>query len=43
LQDVADTPLTIGDPIYGPATPNFTDFMAPGIVIVIIYFLVSML
>ena len=39
MQDVAKTPLDIGEPLYGPAVPNFTDFMAPGIILLIIFFL----
>jgi hypothetical protein len=31
--------LDIGEPIYGPKIPNFTDFMAPGIILLIIFFL----
>ena len=38
-KETADSPLLIGDPIYGPKEPNFTDFMAPGIIILIIFFL----
>jgi hypothetical protein len=36
---VGHTPLEQGTPIYGTKNPNFTDFMAPGIVLLIIYFL----
>ena len=38
-EETGDIPLVIGDPIYGEETPNFTDFMAPGIIILIIFFL----
>lgn len=38
-EGIAENPLVIGDPIYGPKRPNFTEFMAPGIIIIIIFFL----
>lgn len=37
--ETSDLPLIIGDPVYGPEEANFTDFMAPGIIILIIFFL----
>ena len=37
--DAANSPVVIGDPIYGPKVPNFTEFMAPGIILLIIFFL----
>jgi hypothetical protein len=37
--DVADAPFKFNDPIYGVKNPNFTEFMAPGIIIIIIFFL----
>lgn len=36
---VGEPPLQFGDPVYGPEDPNFTEFMAPGIIILIIFFL----
>jgi hypothetical protein len=38
-KDAARTPLDFGPPIYGTQIPNFTDFMAPGIILIIVYFL----
>ena len=37
--DLADPPVRFNEPIYGSASPNFTEFMAPGIIIIIIFFL----
>ncbi len=31
--------MDFGPPIYGAQVPNFTDFMAPGIILIIVYFL----
>jgi hypothetical protein len=36
---VADLPLMFGDAVYGLEDSTFTDFMAPGTVILIVYFL----
>jgi ABC-type multidrug transport system ATPase subunit/ABC-type multidrug transport system permease subunit len=36
---VAPGPVTFQDPVYGEKDPSFTEFMAPGIIILIIYFL----
>lgn len=38
-QDMASLPLRFNDPIYGDFNPSFTEFMAPGIIIIIIFFL----
>lgn len=38
-EETADTPLIFDTPVYGPEEANFTDFMAPGIIILIIFFL----
>ena len=38
-EDMADLPLNFNSPVYGSANPNFTEFMAPGIIIIIIFFL----
>ncbi len=38
-ENLAKPPLHYGTPIYGPKEPNFTEFMAPGIVLLIIFFL----
>ena len=38
-EGIGEAPLQFGAPIYGPDEPNFTDFMAPGIIILIIFFL----
>ncbi len=37
--EAGDIPLVFGDSIYGAAEPIFTDFMAPGIIILVMYFL----
>lgn len=36
---LAKPPLHYGSPIYGRSEPNFTEFMAPGIVLLIVFFL----
>ena len=36
---LADIPLKFNDPVYGTRDPNFTEFMAPGIIIIVIFFL----
>jgi len=38
-KETGSIPLRFQEPIYGPEEPNFTDFMAPGIIILIIFFL----
>ena len=38
-EDIADIPLLFNSPVYGSANPSFTEFMAPGIIIIIIFFL----
>ena len=38
-RDLAASPLTWQQPVYGDREPSFTEFMAPGIIIMIIYFL----
>ncbi len=38
-EEASEPPLIIREPIYGPEEPSFTDFMAPGIIILIIFFL----
>ena len=38
-EDMANLPLHFNTPIYGAPDPNFTEFMAPGIIIIIIFFL----
>lgn len=37
--DLADSAVRFGSPVYGPEKPNFTQFMAPGIIVIIIFFL----
>ena len=37
--DANRSPLTWLDPVYGDMEPSFTDFMAPGIIVMIIFFL----
>jgi len=38
-RDLVASPLTWQEPVYGDQEPSFTEFMAPGIIIMIIYFL----
>jgi len=38
-QEAASLPIRWLDPIFGDKDPSFTEFMAPGIIILIIYFL----
>ncbi len=38
-EETGSIPLNFGAPIYGPDKPSFTDFMAPGIIILIVFFL----
>ncbi|XP_053976396.1 ABC transporter G family member 23-like [Hylaeus volcanicus] len=35
----ASIPINFEEPIYGPEEPNFTDFVAPGVILTIIFFL----
>ena len=37
--DMADPILKFGDPVYGSLHPSFTEFMAPGLIIIIVFFL----
>lgn len=36
---LADVPIQFKDPIYGKKQPKFTDFVAPGVILTIIFFL----
>nr|CAD7595053.1 unnamed protein product [Timema genevievae] len=36
---LAEAPIRINNPVYGSRTPSFTDFTAPGVVVVLIFFL----
>ena len=38
-KDIAEMPLKFNQPIYGSLDPSFTEFMAPGVIIIIIFFL----
>nr|QTW43728.1 ABCH1 [Eurytemora affinis] len=38
-EEAASLPIHWGEPYYGGKNPSFTEFMAPGIIILIIYFL----
>ncbi|KAK4876455.1 hypothetical protein RN001_012877 [Aquatica leii] len=38
-RDVIRLPIKMEQPIYGLATPNFTDFATPGIILTVIFFL----
>ena len=38
-KDIAEMPLKFNQPIYGTLDPSFTEFMAPGVIIIIIFFL----
>jgi len=38
-ESLAKPPLHYGPPIYGKSEPNFTEFMAPGIILLIVFFL----
>jgi len=38
-EDMGDLPLNFNSPVYGSANPSFTEFMAPGIIIIILFFL----
>ena len=37
--DLHQEPIVWKEPVYGEKDPSFTEFMAPGIIILIIYFL----
>ncbi|XP_046433863.1 ABC transporter G family member 23 isoform X1 [Neodiprion virginianus] len=36
---LADVPIQFKDPIYGSNEPSFTDFVAPGVILTIVFFL----
>nr|WAB24462.1 ATP-binding cassette sub-family H member 1 [Henosepilachna vigintioctopunctata] len=36
---LAEIPITFQEPIYGSSTPSFTDFVAPGVILTIVFFL----
>nr|XP_012136224.1 PREDICTED: ABC transporter G family member 20 isoform X1 [Megachile rotundata] len=36
---LADVPIQFKDPIYGTDEPSFTDFVAPGVILTIVFFL----
>ncbi|XP_022917524.1 ABC transporter G family member 23 isoform X2 [Onthophagus taurus] len=36
---IADVPISFKDPIYGSSQPSFTDFVAPGVILTIVFFL----
>nr|BAM19380.1 ABC transporter [Papilio xuthus] len=36
---VGDIPIDFKDPIYGDINPSFTDFVAPGVILTIVFFL----
>ncbi|XP_044743835.1 ABC transporter G family member 23 isoform X2 [Chrysoperla carnea] len=36
---LADVPIQFKDPIYGSNDPSFTDFVAPGVILTIVFFL----
>ncbi|XP_065225669.1 ABC transporter G family member 20 isoform X3 [Planococcus citri] len=36
---LADIPIQFGPPIYGSEDPSFTDFVAPGVILTIVFFL----
>ncbi|XP_034254598.1 ABC transporter G family member 20 isoform X1 [Thrips palmi] len=36
---LADIPIQFKDPIYGSNNPSFTDFVAPGVILTIVFFL----
>ncbi|KAL0277482.1 UNVERIFIED_CONTAM: hypothetical protein PYX00_004744 [Menopon gallinae] len=36
---LADIPIQFKDPIYGSSDPSFTDFVAPGVILTIVFFL----
>ncbi|XP_045475089.1 ABC transporter G family member 20 isoform X2 [Harmonia axyridis] len=37
--DLAEIPISFQEPIYGSKTPSFTDFVAPGVILTIVFFL----
>ncbi|XP_003696091.1 ABC transporter G family member 20 isoform X1 [Apis florea] len=38
-EKLADIPIQFKDPIYGTQEPSFTDFVAPGVILTIVFFL----
>ncbi|XP_058803004.1 ABC transporter G family member 23 isoform X2 [Phymastichus coffea] len=38
-EKLADVPIQFKDPIYGSKEPSFTDFVAPGVILTIVFFL----
>lgn len=36
---IADVPISFKEPIYGSSKPSFTDFVAPGVILTIVFFL----
>ncbi|XP_031632898.1 ABC transporter G family member 20 isoform X2 [Contarinia nasturtii] len=36
---LGDIPIQFKEPIYGTSTPSFTDFVAPGVILTIVFFL----
>ncbi|KAJ8938909.1 hypothetical protein NQ318_008662 [Aromia moschata] len=38
-EDLAEIPISFKDPIYGSNQPSFTDFVAPGVILTIVFFL----
>ena len=36
---LGDVPIQFKDPIYGTKEPSFTDFVAPGVILTIVFFL----
>ncbi|KAH0566724.1 hypothetical protein KQX54_003464 [Cotesia glomerata] len=38
-EKLADVPIQFSDPIYGSNDPSFTDFVAPGVILTIVFFL----
>ncbi|OWF47833.1 ABC transporter G family member 20 [Mizuhopecten yessoensis] len=39
--DIAQLPVKLGEPIYGSLDPSFTNFMAPGIILSITFFMAT--
>ncbi|PSN33181.1 hypothetical protein C0J52_26299 [Blattella germanica] len=37
--ELADIPITFKEPVYGNSDPSFTDFVAPGVILTIVFFL----
>ncbi|XP_015585499.1 ABC transporter G family member 20 isoform X2 [Cephus cinctus] len=38
-EKLADVPIQFEEPIYGSSEPSFTDFVAPGVILTIVFFL----